>query len=160
MTQALCLATYSLSALDPRGEVACVLAIRQLGLDLYYSSHDFSLFLIAPRPEGGDLSEFESHEEKSLLKSKVTYSFDAIKALTHPVLAVLSKAGLQGEMRYWSQEININQVIEESFSEIENAVVFALDLYKRELSVYENLHMNQERILKNDYEGWLKNQVP
>lgn len=160
MTQAICLATYPLSALDPRGEVACALALRQLELDSYYGPQECSLFLCAPPAEVIDLSEFQSREENNFLKARKTYAPEVLKALTHPALAALSKVGLQGEIRYWSEQIDLAPQVEESLGECENALIFALNLFERKLAVYEFAERHQEREQKCSQEFWLKNQVP
>lgn len=160
MTQAICLATYHLSVLDPQGEVACALALRQLDLDSYYSSHECSLFLCAPPIELTDLSEFQSREEKSFLKSRETFTSEALKALIHPVVAVLSRLGLKGEIRYWSKQVDLELQARESFGEYENAVIFALNLFEQKLVVYEFAERHYEREQKCSQEFWLKNQAP
>ncbi len=159
MSKAICLATYPISTLDPRGEIACAMALRQLELEDYYASTDCSLFLCAPVASTTDFSEFQSQEEKSFLKSQKTYSFDVLKALTHPVLAALSKLGLQGEMRYWSKNLDLKIQVEESFAESDNDLIFALNLFERQLLVYEFVERHQERKQKSSQEFWLKNQA-
>ncbi len=160
MTQAICLATYPISALDPRGEIACAMALRQLELEDYYGPADCSLFLCAPAETTTDFSEFQSQEEKNYLRAQKTYSLDVLKALTHPILAALSKVGLQGEIRYWSENLDLRLQVEESFAESDNDLIFALNLFDRQLVVYEFVKCHQERKLKYSQEFWLKNQVP
>ncbi len=139
MSQTYLLATYPISFLDSRGELACALALKQTQLQHFYQPENCAVFLCASREvSGDDFQHFVSREEKCLLKPQTTYTPSVIKALTHPILGYLSNAGLRGPIKFWSEDFDINGEAMSSIANDENDLIFVFNFFSKELKIFEN----------------------